>query len=45
MNHRQFGRQGWNISDIGYGMWGMAVGPILTMTNPLHRYRHQLSWL
>jgi aryl-alcohol dehydrogenase-like predicted oxidoreductase len=24
MNHRKFGRQGWNISDIGYGMWGMA---------------------
>jgi aryl-alcohol dehydrogenase-like predicted oxidoreductase len=24
MNYRRFGRTGWNISDIGYGMWGMA---------------------
>jgi aryl-alcohol dehydrogenase-like predicted oxidoreductase len=24
MNYRQFGRLGWKISEIGYGMWGMA---------------------
>jgi aryl-alcohol dehydrogenase-like predicted oxidoreductase len=24
MNHRRFGRAGWNTSEIGYGMWGMA---------------------
>ena len=24
MNYRRFGRTGWNISEIGYGMWGMA---------------------
>jgi aryl-alcohol dehydrogenase-like predicted oxidoreductase len=24
MNHRRFGRTGWLVSDIGYGMWGMA---------------------
>lgn len=24
MNYRRFGRTGWMISDIGYGMWGMA---------------------
>src|ERR1700722_9436712 len=24
MNYRRFGRTGWNVSDIGYGMWGMA---------------------
>jgi aryl-alcohol dehydrogenase-like predicted oxidoreductase len=24
MNCRRFGRTGWNVSDIGYGMWGMA---------------------
>ena len=24
MNHRRFGRTGWSISEIGYGMWGMG---------------------
>ena len=24
MNFRQFGRMDWNVSDIGYGMWGMG---------------------
>ncbi|HUE82944.1 MAG TPA: aldo/keto reductase [Pyrinomonadaceae bacterium] len=24
MNYRQFGRKGWQVSDIGYGMWGMG---------------------
>lgn len=24
MNHRTFGRTGWQVSEIGYGMWGMA---------------------
>jgi aryl-alcohol dehydrogenase-like predicted oxidoreductase len=24
MNYRTFGRAGWQTSDIGYGMWGMA---------------------
>lgn len=24
MNYRRFGRLGWDVSDIGYGMWGMA---------------------
>lgn len=24
MNTRQFGRTGWQVSEIGYGMWGMA---------------------
>jgi len=24
MNYRTFGRLGWPVSDIGYGMWGMA---------------------
>ncbi len=24
MNFRRFGRTGWNVSEIGYGMWGMA---------------------
>jgi aryl-alcohol dehydrogenase-like predicted oxidoreductase len=24
MRYRKFGRTGWNISEIGYGMWGMA---------------------
>jgi aryl-alcohol dehydrogenase-like predicted oxidoreductase len=24
MNHRTFGRLGWPVSEIGYGMWGMA---------------------
>jgi aryl-alcohol dehydrogenase-like predicted oxidoreductase len=24
MNYRRFGRAGWKVSEIGYGMWGMA---------------------
>lgn len=24
MNYRKFGRTGWNVSEIGYGMWGMV---------------------
>ena len=24
MNYRSFGRMGWMVSEIGYGMWGMA---------------------
>lgn len=24
MNYRRFGRTGWQVSDIGYGMWGMG---------------------
>ncbi|ARA93181.1 aldo/keto reductase [Rhodothermaceae bacterium RA] len=24
MNYRRFGRTGWPVSEIGYGMWGMA---------------------
>jgi aryl-alcohol dehydrogenase-like predicted oxidoreductase len=24
MNHRTFGRTGWMVSEIGYGMWGMG---------------------
>jgi aryl-alcohol dehydrogenase-like predicted oxidoreductase len=24
MQHRQFGRTGWTVSEIGYGMWGMG---------------------
>jgi aryl-alcohol dehydrogenase-like predicted oxidoreductase len=24
MNYRTFGRTGWQVSDIGYGMWGMG---------------------
>ena len=24
MQHRRFGRLGWSVSDIGYGMWGMG---------------------
>jgi aryl-alcohol dehydrogenase-like predicted oxidoreductase len=24
MQYRKFGRTGWNVSEIGYGMWGMA---------------------
>ena len=24
MRYRRFGRTGWNVSEIGYGMWGMG---------------------
>src|ERR1700674_4507456 len=26
MRYRQFGRSGWQVSEIGYGMWGMGGG-------------------
>ena len=25
MNYRKFGRTGWQVGDIGYGMWGMGA--------------------
>ena len=25
MHNRAFGRTGWNVSEIGYGMWGMGA--------------------
>jgi aryl-alcohol dehydrogenase-like predicted oxidoreductase len=25
MNYRRFGRTGWDVSEIGYGMWGMGA--------------------
>ena len=24
MKYRRFGRTGWQVSEVGYGMWGMA---------------------
>jgi aryl-alcohol dehydrogenase-like predicted oxidoreductase len=24
MKYRRFGRTGWQVSEIGYGMWGLA---------------------
>ncbi|GAB3176500.1 aldo/keto reductase [Streptomyces incanus] len=27
MHYRTFGRLGWNVSEIGYGMWGVGAGP------------------
>lgn len=27
MRYRRFGRLGWNLSEVGYGMWGVAGGP------------------
>ncbi|MGH3739981.1 MAG: aldo/keto reductase [Micromonosporaceae bacterium] len=27
MRQRRFGRLGWMVSDVGYGMWGIAGGP------------------
>jgi aryl-alcohol dehydrogenase-like predicted oxidoreductase len=24
MEYRKFGRTGWQVSEVGYGMWGMA---------------------
>jgi len=27
MNYRRFGRTGWNVSEIGYGMWAWPAGP------------------
>ncbi len=24
MKYRAFGRTGWSVSEIGYGMWGLA---------------------
>jgi len=46
MNYRRFGRAGWQVSDVGYGMWGMARGPAPTTPNrslrsSVHRSRLQ----
>lgn len=27
MRYRRFGRLGWQVSEVGYGMWGIAGGP------------------
>jgi aryl-alcohol dehydrogenase-like predicted oxidoreductase len=27
MRYRQFGKLGWELSEVGYGMWGIAGGP------------------
>ena len=27
MRYRTLGRLGWDVSEIGYGMWGIAGGP------------------
>lgn len=27
MKYRKFGRLGWNVSEVGYGTWGMGGGP------------------
>jgi aryl-alcohol dehydrogenase-like predicted oxidoreductase len=27
MRYRTFGRLGWNVSEVGYGMWGIGGGP------------------
>ena len=27
MRYRTFGRTGWSVSDVGYGMWGMGAWP------------------
>lgn len=27
MRHRTMGRLGWQVSEIGYGMWGIGGGP------------------
>ena len=27
MRYREFGRLGWRVSEIGYGMWGVGGGP------------------
>ncbi len=33
MRYRKFPRTGWQIAEIGYGMWGMAAGPARTTTS------------
>ncbi len=27
MQYRKMGRLGWEISEVGYGMWGIGGGP------------------
>jgi aryl-alcohol dehydrogenase-like predicted oxidoreductase len=33
MRYRTFGRTGWQVSEVGYGMWGLAgwTGPAATV--------------
>ena len=40
MNYRRFGRTGWLVSDIGYGMWGMGGWSGSNDEESLHSLQH-----
>jgi aryl-alcohol dehydrogenase-like predicted oxidoreductase len=43
MNYRRFGRTGWKVSEIGYGMWGMAGWTGSQDTESLDSLQHSID--
>ena len=43
MNYRRFGRAGWKVSEIGYGMWGMAGWTGSQDTESLDSLQHAID--
>jgi len=43
MKYRRFGRTGWEVSEMGYGMWGMASWANSSDDESL-RSLHRLCW-
>jgi aryl-alcohol dehydrogenase-like predicted oxidoreductase len=43
MNYRRFGRTGWNVGEIGYGMWGMAGWTGSEDQEPLESLQHAVD--
>ena len=47
MKYRTFGRTGWRVSEVGYGMWGLAgwTGSSLESTAKALRQLRTLGWI
>ena len=43
MNYRRFGRSGWMVSEIGYGMWGMGGWTGSDDKESLHSLQHAVD--
>ncbi len=39
MQYRKFGRTHWNVSEIGYGMWGLAGGQALSKARLIKHWK------
>ena len=45
MRYRTLGRTGWQVSDIGAGMWGWPPGRAMTKTRSARPCNWRLSWV